>query len=114
MGGKPSTQAVDAPQLVAIGLLTSGPRVLPTRRAKNGPFPGLWKFSDGKVGFGEHPWKALRHELREELRMPVSRGDLSGIYSHVYDFGGTRVHYVIVAYRVRIQQSRIASAENWK
>jgi 8-oxo-dGTP diphosphatase len=100
--------AVDRPQVVSIGILTSGSSVLMTRHRKADPLEGLWEFPGGKVEFGEHPWETLQRELKEELAVTASGGSLFGIYSHVYDFGGTEVHYVLVAYRVRVPRSSVA------
>lgn len=102
---------VDVPRLVAVALLISGDRVLVVRRPPDRPFPHQWEFPGGKVEFGEHPWDALRRELREELNLRVTRGRFFGIYSHVYDLGGQRVHYVLVAYRCRVARSNVRERE---
>lgn len=106
-GSGRGSRGVDDPRPVALGLLTSGRHVLLERRPEGGPLAGLWQFPGGKVRFGEHPWDALRRELWEELRLRVARGTLFGVYSHVYDLGGTRVHYILVAYRVAVARARV-------
>ena len=111
MGSHESPRPVDVPRLVAIALLTNGPQVLLTQRPTTGPLPGLWEFPGGKVEFGEHPWEALRRELREELDLGVASGRFFGLYSHVYDLGDHKAHYVLVAYRVRVARSRIPEKE---
>ena len=98
---------MDAPQLVALALLTSGSRVLLERRPDDGSLPGLWQFPGGKVEFGEHPWEALRRELREELGLRAGKVSLFGVYSHVYELGGNRVHYVLLAYRIPLARGRV-------
>lgn len=102
---------MDAPRLVAVALLTAGDRVLLLRRPRSGPLPDQWEFPGGKVEFGEHPWDALRRELREELSLRVRDGSLFGVYSHVYELGETRAHYVLVAYRTRIE-GRVRETED--
>jgi 8-oxo-dGTP pyrophosphatase MutT (NUDIX family) len=64
------------------------------------------------VEFGEHPWDALRREVREELGLEITRGTLFGLYSHVYDLEGLRAHYVLAAYRVPAQRGRVPEAED--
>lgn len=103
---------MDAPRLVAVALLTSGDRVLVERRPPDGPLPDQWQFPGGKVEFGEHPWDALRRELREELGLAVGKGTLFGVYSHVYDLEGTRVHYVLVAFRVVTARARVPERDD--
>ncbi len=103
---------MDVPRLVALGIFISGSRVLMERRPAKGPLPGLWQFPGGKVEFGEHPWDALRREIREELGLRIPHGSLFGLYSHVYDLEGQRVHYVLVAYRVRVPRARVEESES--
>jgi len=103
---------VDVPRLVALGIFISGSRVLMERRPAEGPLPGLWQFPGGKVEFGEHPWDALRREIREELGLRIPHGSLFGLYSHVYDLEGQRVHYVLVAYRVRVPRAKVEEDES--
>ena len=98
------------PRVVALGLLTSGARVLVVRRPPDGPLPGLWEFPGGKVQFGEHPWSALVRELDEELGVHPPRGVLFGVYSHVYDAGGPRAHVVLIVYRTRMRRDRVRDA----
>ncbi len=98
---------MEVPRLVALGILRSGTSVLLERRSPDGPLPGLWQFPGGKVEFGEHPWDALRREIREELGLRIRAGDLFGIYSYVYELEGRQVHYVLVAYRVRIPKAKV-------
>jgi mutator protein MutT len=102
---------VESPRLVAVAILASGSHVLLERRPDSGPLPGLWQFPGGKVEFGEHPWDALRRELREELGLRIARGTLFGVYSHVYDLAGSEVHYVLVAYRIPVSRKRIPDSE---
>ena len=103
---------MDAQRTVAIGLLVSGRRVLLERRTKDGLLRGMWQFPGGKVEFGEHPWDALRRELREELGLRIANGSLFGVYSQVYGVEGGRIHYVLVAYRVPVARARIGETED--
>lgn len=97
--------------MVALGILTSGSRVLLEQRPADGPLPGLWQFPGGKVEFGEHPWDALRREIREELGLRIAGGSLFGLYSYVYEIEGRRVHYVLAAYRLRVPRAKVRERE---
>ncbi len=103
---------MEVPRLVALSIFTSGRRVLLERRPDSGPLPGQWQFPGGKVEFGEHPWDALRREMKEEIGLSISRGAFYGVYSHVYDIGGERIHYVLIAYRIPVDQTRVEVRED--
>jgi len=103
---------MEGPRLVALGLLTSGERVLLLRRPPTGRLPGQWEFPGGTVEWGEHPWDALRRELREELGVLARRGALFGIYSHIYAFEKDEAHVVLVAYRLRVPRRTVPEAED--
>lgn len=100
------------PRLVAIAILVAGPRVFVERRPEEGPLPGMWQFPGGKVEFGEHPWDALCRELKEELRLHLTRGTFFGVYSHVYEIQGERVHYVLLTYRIPVAQTAVSVHED--
>lgn len=82
------------------------------RRPPTGRLAGQWEFPGGKVESGEHPWDALRRELREELNLPARRGTLFGIYSHIYAFEEEQVHVVLVAYRLRVPRRALHETED--
>lgn len=86
--------------------------MLVERRPAEGPLPGQWQFPGGKVEFGEHPWDALRRELKEELRLSVREGRLFGVYSHVYELPRARVHYVLIAYRIPAPRGQVEETED--
>jgi mutator protein MutT len=98
---------VDVSCVVALGILSSGSCVLLEQRPDDGPLPGLWQFPGGKVEFGEHPWDALRREIREELGFRIVGSSLFGLYSYVYEIAGRRIHYVLVVYRLRVLRAKV-------
>jgi 8-oxo-dGTP pyrophosphatase MutT (NUDIX family) len=59
------------------------------------------------VEFGEHPWDALRREIREELGFRIVGSSLFGLYSYVYEIAGRRIHYVLVVYRLRVLRAKV-------
>ena len=106
--GRPKQRTSTTPtQVVAVAILTNRGRVLVSLRAGRDALSGLWEFPGGKVEFGEHPWEALRRELREEIGFRATRGRLFGVYSHVYEFERSRVHVIIVGYRVLAPRGRV-------
>jgi len=71
--------------IVAAGLLFEGKRVLVTQRKKGGHLPGAWEFPGGKAEPGEDPRVAVARELREELGIEVTVGDIVDVAFHHYE-----------------------------
>jgi 8-oxo-dGTP diphosphatase len=70
--------------LVSAGIVIEDGRVLLSRRKAGGHLPGAWEFPGGKVETGEDPREALRRELREELGIEVTVGDIVECTFHHY------------------------------
>ncbi len=60
-------------------------RFLVSRRPAGAHLEHFWEFPGGKVEAGESPPTALVREIREELGIDVSVGDVFAIGHHVYD-----------------------------
>ncbi len=69
-------------EVVAAMVLHDG-RVLATQRGK-GEFKDGWEFPGGKIEPGETPREALVREIREELDMDVTPGELVLTVEHDY------------------------------
>ena len=70
--------------LVSAGIVMEGGRVLLSRRKAGGHLAGAWEFPGGKVEAGEDPRDALVRELREELGIEVTVGDIIECTFHHY------------------------------
>lgn len=68
---------------VVAALIISHGRVLATQRGY-GDGAGRWEFPGGKTEPGECPQDALRREIREELDMDISVGNL--LHTIEYDY----------------------------
>ena len=77
---------MDAPAtvLVSAAVLVEGGRVLLTQRKRGTHLEGLWEFPGGKVEPGEDPRDALVRELREELGIEATVGDVVEVTFHCY------------------------------
>jgi 8-oxo-dGTP diphosphatase len=71
--------------LVAAGILVEKDRVLLTQRKSGSHLAGRWEFPGGKVETGEDPREALRRELREELGIETTVGEIVDVTFHRYD-----------------------------
>jgi 8-oxo-dGTP diphosphatase len=71
--------------LVAAGILIESGRVLLTQRKAGAHLEGRWEFPGGKVEAGEDPREALRRELREELGIETTVGEILEVTFHRYE-----------------------------
>lgn len=71
--------------IVAAGILVEGRRVLLSQRKAGTHLEGMWEFPGGKVEAGEDPKSALVRELREEIGVDVTVGDIVEVTFHRYD-----------------------------
>lgn len=71
--------------VVAAGVIVENGRVLLTQRKAGTHLEGAWEFPGGKVHSGEDPRDALRRELREELGIDVTVGDIVEVTFHRYE-----------------------------
>jgi 8-oxo-dGTP diphosphatase len=69
---------------VAAGVLVERGQVLLTQRKAGGHLAGAWEFPGGKVEAGEDPREALRRELREELGIETTVGEIVDVTFHRY------------------------------
>ena len=76
----PKGQSVE----VAAGLIFRGTRLLIAQRRPNAHLGGLWEFPGGKREAEETFEAALIRELREELGVSVSVGELIETVDHAY------------------------------
>ncbi len=74
-------------------------RILLARRG-GPPYAGTWDVPGGFVEAGEHPERALRRELREELGVAVRDVRFAGFYMDAYGPGGIPLVAIMYAARV--------------
>jgi len=70
--------------VVAAAVLLEEGRVLLTQRKAGTHLAGAWEFPGGKVEPGEDPRDALRRELREELGLDATVGEIVEVTFHRY------------------------------
>ena len=77
---------------VVAGIIEQDGRVLICRRQAGKIFAGKWEFPGGKMRASETPRQALARELREELGVAPSIGDLLYVVRHRYAEMNATVH----------------------
>lgn len=75
------------PLLVTAAILKQADYILLTRRLDGTRHAGLWEFPGGKLDPGESPQEGLQREIREELGIEVSVGEVFDVVYHRYDWG---------------------------
>jgi 8-oxo-dGTP diphosphatase len=71
--------------LVAAAVLLESGRVLLTQRKAGAHLEGKWEFPGGKIEPGEDPRDALRRELKEELGIETTVGEIVDVTFHRYE-----------------------------
>ena len=95
------------PLIVTAAILEEGGKILITRRPDHCRHAGLWEFPGGKLESGESPAESLVRELREELDLPISVGEIFDVIYHRYDWGPL----LLLVYRCRPLHLRIRDLE---
>ena len=83
---------------VAAAIIMQGDRVLVTRRAPGQKLEGFWEFPGGKLHSGETPQECVVRELREELAVHLSAGDV--ISTSYYDYPGGAIKLIAIEAKV--------------
>jgi mutator protein MutT len=81
---------------VAAAIIEWDRKVLICKRRAGGAFGGKWEFPGGKMRPSETPRQALKRELREELGIASTIGDMLAIVRHRYAEMGERVQIVFL------------------
>ena len=81
------------PIRVAAALVFDSGRLLITRRPAGKHLGGFWEFPGGKLEKGESFPDCLQRELREELGIQVSVGELLAAVEHSYPKQTLRIHF---------------------
>ena len=69
---------------VVAGFIRKGPDILIGQRPETHSLAGQWEFPGGKIEPGEIPEEALARELREELGIEATVGELKISYTHSF------------------------------
>ena len=101
---------MNAPVIVVAGLISKNgdnPPFLMSKRLPDAHLGGFWEFPGGKLEPGESPEQALVREIREELDIEVSVGDIFAVGHHAYD---TKVVLLLV-YRAEFRSGKVRCRE---
>ena len=79
---------------VAAAIIFNKGKILVTRRAPGEKLAGYWEFPGGKLEGNETPQECIVRELREELGLLATAGDV--IASSVYEYTGGAIELIAV------------------
>jgi 8-oxo-dGTP diphosphatase len=101
------------PLIVTAAIIRHRGRILVTQRPAGTRHAGLWEFPGGKLEADESPIAALERELREELDLAVTVGDIFAVVHHRYDWGAVLLlAYDCIPAHTRIRNLQVA-AHRW-
>lgn len=95
------------PVEVCAAVIINQGKVLITLRPAGKRHGGFWEFPGGKIDKGESPDQALVRELKEELDIAISIGELFESVTYSYDWGKV----LILAYLCHWQSGDIKNLE---
>lgn len=85
---------------VVAGFMRKDGKILVGQRPENNTLAGMWEFPGGKIELGESPEDALARELREELGIEATIGELKLVCSHTYgDVGILILFYEVLFWK---------------
>ncbi|MCH7954364.1 MAG: 8-oxo-dGTP diphosphatase MutT [Candidatus Marinimicrobia bacterium] len=87
---------------VVAGIIKHNGQYLITKRFENSHLGGMWEFPGGKIMKGESEKTALKRELKEEVGINCSIGEL------VYK---TNYHYPDLSINIKFYQCKLLSGE---
>ncbi|BAU29577.1 8-oxo-dGTP diphosphatase [Aneurinibacillus soli] len=70
--------------VVGAVLVNENDEILCALRSQAMSLPGMWEFPGGKIEAGESPQDALRREIKEELGIEITVGELIADVTHEY------------------------------
>lgn len=79
------------PVQVCAAVIRHQSKILLTLRPEDKKLGGYWEFPGGKIEAGESPQFALQRELREEIDIEVSVGELLETVHYSYDWGDVTI-----------------------
>ena len=98
--------------VVTAAIIKEGDKYLIAQR-KRGSHQGLkWEFPGGKVEKGESPEACLEREIKEELNMTITVGDIFKVVSHNYETG----QVILLCYLCQVKEGEPDNidCQDWK
>ena len=96
------------PILVTAAIIKKGNKYLITQRPASKSNGLRWEFPGGRVEFAEGPDECIRREMKEELGIDITIGDIFGFSSHVYS---EDMHVILLALSCKIIAGEIQRKE---
>lgn len=103
------TTSASAPRVGVGALITDDEGRLLLVRRRRAPEAGHWGLPGGKVDFGERVAETCAREVREELGVGISVGELVCVVDQIDEVQGT--HWVAPVFRARIVEGE---PSNWE
>lgn len=90
-------------RVLALGIFRHGKRILVFKGHDSQKDQDFYRPLGGGVEFGETTRQALRREIKEELKVEISKPVLLGIAENIFEYEGERGHEIIYLYEARFK-----------
>lgn len=74
-------------KIISAGIISCNGKILIAQRSRLKSLPYLWEFPGGKLETGETLEQCLKREIKEELDLNITVGDLYMTTAYEYEFG---------------------------
>jgi 8-oxo-dGTP diphosphatase len=105
---------IDKIVLMASGIIKKDNKIILLQRGDKSSFPDHWQFPEGKIEEGETPNKALKREMKEEIRCDIGSLKFQTVFYNSLEAKGLHFLAVRSVFSVKLKSTDIKLSEEHK